>query len=237
MRAVLFDLDGTLLPMDMDLFLQEYLGELALKAAACGYEPDKLVDVVMAGVEAMIANDGSMTNERRFWQLFLSRFGGEQEDHLQMFEDFYRNEFRGLARIVQPCPWARRAVQLLKAKGYPLVLATNPLFPRMATLERVAWAGLDPADFVLITTFENCRFTKPNPGYFLEILEVIGAQGQECLMVGNDLVEDLPAVQLGMELFLVTDNLINPQGMDYSHIAHGSRQELVEYLAKLPDRK
>lgn len=66
----------------------------------------------------------------------------------------------------------------MKAKGYPLVLATNPLFPRMATLERVAWAGLDPADFVLITTFENCRFTKPNPGYFLEILEVIGAQGR-----------------------------------------------------------
>ena len=65
-----------------------------------------MVKVIMAGMEGMIANDGTKTNEESFWQLYLSRFGGEQEDNLQMYEDFYRNEFRGLAGIVQTCPWA-----------------------------------------------------------------------------------------------------------------------------------
>ncbi|WP_461367817.1 HAD family hydrolase [Candidatus Darwinibacter acetoxidans] len=237
MKAVLFDLDGTLLPMDMEIFLREYLQKLGVKAAAYGYDPAKMVEVVMAGVEAMIQNDGSMTNEERFWQLFLSRIGGEKEAHYKLFEEFYTNEFRTLARIVQPTPLAREAVRILGDKGYTTVLATNPLFPSMAILERMSWAGLHPHDFALITTFENSRFTKPHLGYFQGILEAIGAAPQDCLMVGNDLVEDLPAVELGMEFFLVTDDLINPQGADYSQFPHGTREDLVSYLAKLPDRK
>ena len=85
MKAVLFDLDGTLLPMDMEIFLREYLQKLGVKAAAYGYDPAKMVEVVMAGVEAMIQNDGSMTNEERFWQLFLSRIGGGKEAHYKPF--------------------------------------------------------------------------------------------------------------------------------------------------------
>ncbi len=237
MKVVLFDLDGTLLPMDMPVFMHHYLQALALKGKARGYEPRKLVEVVMAGVEAMVNNDGSLTNEERFWQLFLSRWGGQRQEHLLMFEEFYSREFPQLKQVVQPTPLAGQAVQILKEKGYDLVLATNPLFPRMATLERMAWAGLDPADFLLITTFEHCRFCKPNVGYFQEVLAAVGAEPQDCLMVGNDLVEDLPAAQLGMEFFLVTDDLLNPQSADYRSLNHGSREDLVAYLAQLPDRK
>ena len=102
MRTVLFDLDGTLLPMDMQAFMKAYLGELAAKAAASGYHPQELVAAVMEGLEAMLNNDGAMTNEERFWQLFLYRCGGEREVHLRVFEDFYSNEFTKLKEVVQP---------------------------------------------------------------------------------------------------------------------------------------
>ena len=236
MRTVLFDLDGTLLPMDMQAFMKAYLGELAAKAAASGYHPQELVAAVMEGLEAMLNNDGAMTNEERFWQLFLYRCGGEREVHFRVFEDFYSNEFTKLKEVVQPTPLARQAVQVLKAKGYQLVLATNPVFPSIATLTRVGWAGLDPRDFALITTFENSRFSKPNLSYFQDILTAVGAEPQECLMIGNDVAEDLPAAELGMEVFLVTDNLINTRGADFSHFPQGTREDLVAYLTTLPDR-
>lgn len=237
MKAVLFDLDGTLLPMDMQVFLKAYMEALARKGAALGYNPTELVQVVLAGVEAMVQNDGTMTNEERFWQLFLARCGGERARHVQFFEEFYSREFCELRQHFAPTPLARQAVQIVKEKGYAAVLATNPLFPRMATLERLAWAGLDAADFILITTFEDCRFTKPNLGYYGQILDALGAAPQDCLMVGNDVVEDLAAVQLGMESFLVTDDLVNPQGVDYTLYRHGTRNDLIAYLTSLPDRK
>ena len=237
MHTVLFDLDGTLLPMDMEAFLRAYLQELSKKGAAAGYNPVELVEVVMDGVDAMVRNDGTMTNEERFWELFISRIGGSRDVHQQVFEEFYLHDFPRLEKTVQPSPLSRQAVEILKDKGYRLVLATNPFFPRLATLERMRWAGVEPEDFALITTFENCHFAKPHPGYYRQILEVIGAAASECLMVGNDMVEDLAAAQLGLEVFLVTDNLINPQGADYSEFLHGSREDLAAYLAKLPDRK
>ncbi len=52
MNTVLFDLDGTLLPMDLDLFTKAYLKELSLKGAEIGYEPRRLVEVVLQGGRA-----------------------------------------------------------------------------------------------------------------------------------------------------------------------------------------
>lgn len=236
MKIVLFDLDGTLLPMDQNLFAKTYMKELAIKGGALGYGAPKLVQIVLAGVDVMVQNDGTMTNEERFWEFFMTHFGGEMETHIAVFEQFYLNEFARVAQVVRPTPLANQAVQILKAKGYELVLATNPIFPKVATLERMRWAGLDPQDFRLITTYENSRFTKPNLNYYREILAKIGAQPEECLMVGNDVLEDISVAKLGMEVFLVTDDLINSTGEEYSHLPQGDRQGLLDYIQGLAPR-
>lgn len=237
MKTVLFDLDGTLLPMDMKVFMETYLQELALKGAQLGYDGKELVQIVMDGVGAMMKNDGSMTNEKRFWQLFIAHFGGDMNKHIKVFEEFYEKDFPRVAKAVQPTALANKAVQILKEKGYELVLATNPLFPRIATLERMRWAGLDSSDFTLITTYENSRFAKPNVDYYREILAAIDAKPEECLMIGNDVTEDLVVTQLGMQVYLVTDDLINSNGTDYASVPHGNRIEMVDFLSTLPNRK
>ncbi|MGI6692300.1 MAG: hypothetical protein ACOX46_00685 [Limnochordia bacterium] len=129
MKAVLFDLDGTLLPMDMEIFLREYLQKLGVKAAAYGYDPAKMVEVVMAGVEAMIQNDGSMTNEERFWQLFLSRIGGEKEAHYKLFEEFYTNEFAPWQGSFSPLLWRGRPCASWVTRDTLRCWPPTPFFP------------------------------------------------------------------------------------------------------------
>lgn len=236
MKVVLFDLDGTLLPMNQDVFVGRYLKELGIKGAELGYGAQELVQIVLAGLEVMIANDGTMTNEERFWELFMATYGGERKKHTEVFENFYQNEFSRVADGTSPTPLANEAIQVLKPKGYELVLATNPIFPKVATLERMRWAGLDPRDFSLITTFENSTFAKPNLDYYREILTKLEARPEECLMVGNDVQEDISVAELGMDVFLVTDDLINSAGEDHSHLPQGNRQEMLLYLQKLPKR-
>ena len=237
MKAVLFDLDGTLLPMDQEVFVKRYLQELGAKGAQLGYGSQELVQLVLKSFEIMVVNDGTMTNEERFWELFLDTYGGERRKHTEVFEEFYHREFARVAEGTSPTPLANEAIQILKEKGYELILATNPVFPRVATLERMRWAGLDPEDFSLITTYENSTFAKPNLNYYREILAKIKATPEECLMVGNDVQEDISVAQLGMDVFLVTDDLINSTGEDSSHFPQGNRQEMVHYLQQLPKRR
>ena len=75
LTTILFDLDGTLLPMDNDVFVKTYFGLLAKTLAPHGYEAKALVDAVWAGTAAMVANDGRQTNEAVFWEKFAGVFG------------------------------------------------------------------------------------------------------------------------------------------------------------------
>ena len=88
-------------------------------------------------------------------------------------------------------PKARETVDTLKGAGYRLALATNPLFPAVATESRIRWAGLEPGDFELYTTYENTGYCKPNPAYYRDLLERLDCDAEDCLMVGNDVEEDM----------------------------------------------
>ncbi|MBQ8332713.1 MAG: HAD family hydrolase, partial [Clostridia bacterium] len=92
-KAVFFDLDGTLLPMDYDLFIKYYFGALAKKLAPYGYEPDALIQAVWSGTKAMQLNDGGAANETRFWDRFAEILGEDVREQEKNLEDFYRNEF------------------------------------------------------------------------------------------------------------------------------------------------
>ena len=228
--AILFDLDGTLLPMDQDDFTESYFSNLAAKAATKGYQPDALIDTVWAGTAAMVKNDGTKTNEAVFWELFAAKYGGDALNDIPFFEEFYRTDFQKAKELCGFAPMAKDIVHSLKARGLRVILATNPLFPAIATESRIRWAGLEPDDFELYTTYENSRHCKPNPEYYNDIMQELNLTAEECVMVGNDVVEDMIAETLGMKVFLLTDCLINKQNEDISKYPHGGFDELKVFL-------
>ena len=232
-KAILFDLDGTLLPMDQEVFVRDYLGRMAAFLAPHGYDPQSLIKAVWAGTGAMVKNDGKALNEDVFWYVFNSILGKDAKQDLALFEEFYRTEFQKAKDSCGFNPAAVEAIRQIKDMGYRLILATNPLFPAIATHSRIRWAGLNPEDFELITTYENSRFCKPNPDYYREILGKIALDGSQCLMVGNDVGEDMIAGTLGMKTFLLTDCLINKTAEDISQYPNGSFPELLHYIRSL----
>ena len=229
-KYILFDLDGTLLPMDQDEFIQEYFGKLAKKLAPLGYDPKKLIKGIMAGTEAMIQNDGRCTNEEAFWNTFAALFGEHVRQDEPVFADFYRNEFQQVQAACGFAPQAGAIIRRLKERGFTVVLATNPIFPAIATQSRIRWAGMEPEDFALYTTYENSCHCKPNPDYYRVVLAVLGAEPEECVMVGNDVQEDMVAETLGMKVFLLTDCLIDRAQTDLSRYPHGGFDELSAFL-------
>ena len=231
-KTVLFDLDGTLLPMDQDIFVKTYFGLLAKRLAPLGYEPTELIKAVWAGTKAMIKNTGEKTNEEVFWDDFASRYGEEARNDLPEFDAFYREIFDQVKEVCGFNPRAKEVVNLLKEKGIRVALATNPIFPAIATEKRIAWAGLSPKDFELYTTYENSNCCKPNPEYYKEILNKLGVKPEECLMVGNDVSDDMVAQKLGMKVFLLTDCLINKTDTDVSEYPNGNFDDLINYFLR-----
>lgn len=230
-KAVLFDLDGTLLPMNMDDFVKSYFGLLAKYLAPYGYEADKLIKTLWSGVGAMVKNDGSILNEDAFWKAFAEVYGEEALAHRPIVDEFYRGEFNKAQAACGFKKEAAEAVKLVREKGKTPVLATNPVFPRLATESRARWAGLDLGEFAAYTTYENCHYCKPSARYYEELLERTGFVAEECIMVGNDFDEDIiPAERLGMRVFLLTDCIINKRGQDYSAYPHGGFDELKSFL-------
>lgn len=230
LKAILFDLDGTLLPMDLNQFMKAYFGGLSKRLAPHGYEPKLLIDGIWAGTAAMVKNDGKKSNEEVFWDTFSSLHGEKVRGDIGYFDAFYREDFDGVKTVCGFDENAAKTVKELKQRGYKVVLATNPIFPSIATEKRMKWAGLNKEDFEFFTTYENSKYCKPNPDYYRDILERLGLKGEECLMVGNDVVEDMVARTLGMKVFLLTACLINKNGEDISVYPHGDFDDLMKAI-------
>ncbi len=231
-KAILFDLDGTLLPMDQDTFVKAYFGLLAKKLAPYGYDPKALIGAIWQGTDAMIANTGERTNEEVFWDAFCRVLGEKARESEPILEEFYKVEFDGARAACGYNPEAARTIAVLKEKGFRLALATNPIFPAVATEARMSWVDLSPSDFELYTTYENSRYCKPKAEYYLAIAEQMCVSPEECLMVGNDVSDDLPAEQTGMKVFILSDCLINKEGKYISSYPQGSFAELIKFVEK-----
>ena len=231
--TVLFDLDGTLLPMDQEHFVKSYLGLLARTLAPRGIDPDGLIKAIWAGTKAMMTNTGEKTNEDVFWDAYCSLMGRERRDDEIALGNFYENEFQQVQAACGFSPKAAETIALVKSKGMKAALATNPIFPRIATESRIRWAGLGTDDFELYTTYEDYAHCKPDPQYYQDVLDRLGLKAEECLMVGNDAEEDTAAGKLGMQVFLLTDCLINRHDTDIEQYPHGGFDELMAYISNL----
>ena len=231
-KAVLFDMDGTLLPMDVKNFERLYFKTLAARVAPRGYEPQALIEGVWRGTEAMIRNDGTALNSEVFWRVFAGIFGEKAYEDVKDFDEYYRTDFVAARAACGVNVKAAQVVKTLKNRGLTVVVATNPLFPEVAQQQRLSWAGVDLKDVNLITHYDNSHYCKPNLKYYEELLAKLNVKGEECLMVGNDVNEDMVAQQLGMKVFLLADCLLNPDGKDISVYPHGSFDDLEDYLIR-----
>jgi len=228
--TILFDMDGTLLPMELEHFTKTYFQLLAKKAAPYGYELESLVAAVWKGTKAMVQNDGSIPNDQRFWKVFAGELGEDILALRPVFDQFYADEFNGAKTATRENPLAKRAVEGAKRAGLRVILATNPLFPAVGVATRLRWVGLASEDFSYVTSYENSSYCKPNPAYYTQLLERTGKRPGECLMVGNDVREDvLAAQQAGLRAYLVTDCLENAHGDDISGLDRGSFGELMKF--------
>lgn len=232
-KAILFDLDGTLLPVDQDVFTKKYFDALAKNHARFGCDPKLTVDSVWKGTVAMLKNKGEDTNENMFWRVFEAEFGKSKAEIKPLFDDFYAHGFDETKETCGYTDKANAAVKAAKAHGVPIVLATNPIFPVEAQAKRAEWAGVKPSDFTFITSYENSRYCKPRPEYYIDIANALNCRPEECLMIGNDTSDDMTAAKIGMKVYLITDCLINKSELDISAFPHGDAGELVEFLKTL----
>ncbi len=229
LKAILFDLDGTLLDNPMHEFVPAYL-ELLAAFVADRLPPDRFVRELLAATAAMNANDGSgPTNEEVFAAAFYPALGLEREAFQPVWERFYDEEFPKLRRLTRTRAEARLLVTWAFELGLDVVIATNPLFPRPAIEQRIAWAGVSVEEFpyALVTTCENMHATKDHPAYYAEILHRLGRSPQECLMVGDDWGWDIrPTVELGMNAFWVVDGAAVPPSPALPLAGRGSLADL-----------
>ncbi len=233
LEAVLFDLDGTLLHMDTDEFTTEYIRALAPHLARF-VEPAVFAKQLMASTYAMIKNDDpTRANREVFISDFFPRVGWPVEQLMPIFDAFYRSDFATLKRFTKPNPWANLVVDQAIRHGWRVVVATNPVFPIEAIVERLRWAGIDRYDYDLITSYEIMHHCKPHPAYYQEILSKLRLEPEQCLMVGNDVDEDLVAGCLGIKTFLAEDCVINRRGEEPKADYIGSFRDLVDLLDRI----
>jgi len=226
--ALLVDLDGTLLNIELEKFVLSYVDALSDRFTDLVEKEDFIRHLFTATALMVENNDPLVNNEKAFYEVFCPLIGQPLEIIEPIINHFYQTDFPSLSCWGSEQPAAKAVVETAKTKKIPLVLATNPIFPATATLQRLAWAGLKAADFDLITTMETMHFCKPNPQYYLEIAGKISCPPERCLMAGNDTLEDLIAAEVGMDTFLVDDYILHRTGTDFTCDYRGS---LEDYLA------
>ena len=230
-NTILFDLDGTLLSIDTEEFIKNYFYALGSKLEDY-FSPKEVYEYFWQSTKYMISNtDPKITNEEAFFQDFQQHTEDLEEINV-LLEEFYEKDFNQLKELGQSNDDMLKAVKILKEKGYKLVIATNPLFPRSAILNRIAWAKLNLDDFDFVTSFEHMHFCKPQIQYYKEVLENIDKKPSECLMVGNDVNEDMVSKEIGVKTYLIENNIIGKVNDNVDH--KGKYKDFFGFVKSLP---
>jgi FMN phosphatase YigB (HAD superfamily) len=227
----MIDLDGTLLDIEVAFFL----GPMVHAMHGCFDEllsRDTFTEGLFRGIEEIMENSRPQgeTNQDGFTSTFSALTGVSPEEVVRRFDRFYSDVFPTLNGHARPRDGADQFVRKASERGYRLVLATNPIFPTTAVIERLGWADVDPGMFEFIPGLETMGSCKPQVEYFLELADRAGVSPTACLMIGNDVQQDLPAAEAGMDTFLVEGHLVDRGTGGTAPDATGSLEELGEML-------
>ncbi|MDD5312912.1 MAG: HAD family hydrolase [Dehalococcoidia bacterium] len=206
LKAVLFDVDNTLIFFDEVKFIKAYIPLVARRFTDL-MPADQFGEKLLAATMDMHLNDGSMTNRERFLNFFCRGIEQYRDEIWQRFEKFYDEEFDSLKDVVAVHNDNRSIFMALKERNLKIVIATNPIWPLNAQMIRLSWAGIADIGFDLVTHIDNMSFCKPQIGYYHGILRIIGEKPEDCLMVGDDPVNDVVVATIGMKTYLSVDSL------------------------------
>lgn len=230
--TIMVDLDGTLLDNDIDRFQKNYLSALST------YLEDRIdakimLQELMAGIRGMVSNNSvRKTLEETFDEIFYPGINRTKVELIDIINRFYTEEFPKLEYLTSKKSEAIEFIRGVMDLGMDVAIATNPLFPKLATQHRVKWAGLVEfiPDFKNITTYETFHFSKPNPAYYTEILMQLGWPAQPALVIGNDFEADIqPARKLGIPAFLLETGAENPLKSDLNS---GTFDDAMKWVKK-----
>jgi len=168
---------------------------------------------------------------------FSKRVNGSLDAYTERFDEFYDTKFLKTREAVSENENIKNSINLLKEKGYTLAIATNPLFPKKAISHRIKWAGLNENDFSYITNYENNHFCKPQIRFYEEVLKDTGKNPHECMMVGNDVKEDLVAGKLGIKTYLIKDHILHNNEDEIVADYIGEYKDFYEFVVNLPNLK
>ena len=232
LRGVLFDLDGTLLDIDLSSFFRVYfaaLGPVIAEIIGAGEDVLPGLDALASSTDQMTFAHPGLTNREAFNRYFELQTGVDLSaaEHVETLDSFYGEVFPGLRGAYGPTAGGREALQTALDLGLCVAIATHPIFPRAAIDARMRWAGVRDLPVHVVTSYENMHATKPDPGYFAETAALLGVDPQEALMVGDDRQLDLAAADIGMRTFYVGDD---PEAVsDW----RGSLHDLARLLPRL----
>ncbi|ARK29609.1 HAD family hydrolase [Halalkalibacter krulwichiae] len=227
-KVLLFDLDGTLLPMDTEKFVNHYIKELAPRVSHI-LDPQVFVKALLTGTDAMMKNlEPNKTNAQVFEDTFLPLVSLQKEEIWPALDEFYEKVFPTFSHLSSPTPLAKKLVEEALNQGFRLAVATNPVFPKAAIYHRLKWAGIDDIPFEIVTVYEEISFTKPHKEYYLEIANRLGVEPNECIMIGNDKQEDMSASSIGMKTFLVEGHVIDRGQPQFRVDEQGTLEQLYE---------
>lgn len=232
MKTILFDLDGTLLPMDVDKFM--YLYGKTLSEAFLHLEPSgKIFEHVMSSVKHTVMNTKKEKNFDKFFTHFQDLVEQDVSIYIEAFNAFYENGFEQVKASTDTSSEMIEAIKVLKNKGYQLMIATNPIFPMVANKERIKWAGLDINDFDYVSSFEENHHCKPHLEFYKEVLSFNDLDPENVLMVGNDAQEDLAIRHLGVKTYLIDNHLIHRDGHEIVTDYRGTYHDFLEFAKSL----
>lgn len=229
-RALLLDLDDTLLINDWDTFYRPYIALLLNKVKGL-VPPESFIRGFNLGTRAMMRNDGSSgCNRDAFFKAFFAEIDAAPEDVLPLLHNFYERDFQALGRYTAQDPQAPVLLQTAADAGIMLALATQPVFPAEAIHARMRWAGVGPEqfDYACVADYERQGACKPHPSYFALIIDHLDVESHECLMVGDNIQSDMPAADLGCKTFFVERRQQAPADLACS--ASGDLAELTALI-------
>jgi FMN phosphatase YigB (HAD superfamily) len=231
LKALLLDLDDTLLGNPMKTFIPAYFRALTEFVTEI-QPPERLIEQLLIATRMMDGGDGTgPSNGEIFAQAFFAGLGVPREELEPVFERFYAEAFPRLRPLTSPRPVAPKIVEWAGQQELQVVIATNPVFPRTAIEQRMEWAavGVDRFEYAHVTSYENSHATKAQPAYYREILAVLGRDPEECLMVGDNWNWDMVnAAEVGIPGYWIADPLFPSPSAESLPAGQGSLDDFFE---------
>lgn len=231
-KALLFDLDDTLIDNDVTVFRVPYF-KLLHHYLANHFPLNGIIPTLIHSSDIMLANTNpTRTLKHTFDDHFYPAIQLSANDMAPVFEQFYVEQFPSLQSLTSPRPAARQIIQWAFGQGYQVVIATDPVLPQIAAETRLRWGGVgvNEFDYAFITAYETFHFSKSNPEYYAEILTRLECHPEEALMIGNDWERDIvPAAQVGLNTYWITNGKQSPPIRDVNIAGWGTLADFLHW--------